>query len=527
MEGKNNEMEMLYAETFHRIQEGAVLKGRVLSVKQDGIIIDIGYKSDGFVPIEEFSTDELSNIQEGGTLDVYVAGTRSVNGVISLSKRKATRIKAWDIIEDAFKKEAPVEGLISGKTKGGLSVNLYGIKAFLPASQIDTKNIKDFDNLLNKKMFFKILNINSKISNVIISRRAVLDEERQEQKTKLLENLKEGAVLQGTVKNITDYGLFIDLGGIDGLLHISDISWGRINHPSDYFSVGDKIDAIVLKYDSEQQKVTLGYKQRKPDPWISIDEKYRVGDKIKGKVVNITDYGAFVEIEDGLEGLVHISELDWLPKPKHPSKYFSKGDIVEAVILKADKDDRRLSLSTRRMKPSPWELVAQTYKAGQKISGRVKSTTDFGIFVGLPEGVDGLVHISDISWTKHIKRPSELIKKGQMLEAVVLNVDAEKERIALGIKQLTPDPWLSEIPQKYKLGDEVKCHVLRSTDFGIFVDIEDEVEGLVYSSEVFKTDEPVKEGEPLTAKIIKIDPGERKIGLSMKNLKTADFTESK
>ncbi len=521
MEGKNNEMERLYAETFHGIEEGAVLKGKVLSVKQDGIIIDIGYKSDGFIPIEEFSTEELSNLHEGGIVDVYVSGTRSVNGVISLSKKKATKIKAWDIIEEAFKKEMPVEGLISGKTKGGLSVNLHGVKAFLPASQIDTKTIKNVDSFLNKKMFFKILNVNSKISNIIISRRAVLEEERQKQRTKLAANLKEGVVLQGTVKNITDYGLFIDLGGIDGLLHISDISWGRITHPSDYFSVGDKIDALVLKYDSEQQKVTLGYKQMKPDPWINIDEKYLIGNRIKGKIVSIADYGAFVEIEDGLEGLVHVSELDWLSKPKHPSKYFSKGDIVEAVILKVDKNERRLSLSTRRIKPSPWELVAQTYKPGQTISGKVKSTTDFGIFVGLPEGVDGLVHVSDISWTKHIKRPAELIKKGQMLETVVLNVDAEKERIALGIKQLKPDPWLNEIPGKFKLGDEVKCSVLRATDFGIFVDIENEVEGLIYASEVVKTDEPVKEGDSLIAKIIKIDANERKIGLSMKDIKTA------
>lgn len=522
---KNDEMERLYAETFHEIEKGAVLKGKVLSVKQDGVIIDIGYKSDGFIPIEEFSPEELSALHEGGVVDVFVSGKKSINGVINLSRKKAARIKAWDMIEAAFKKETPVEGMVSGKTKGGLSVNLHGIKAFLPSSQIDTKNIKDTDALLNKKMLFKILDINTKMSNVIISRRAILEEEKQKQKTKLVENLKEGAVLQGTVKNITDYGLFIDLGGMDGLLHISDISWGRITHPSDYFSIGDKIDVMVLRYVPEHHKVTLGRKQMKQDPWINIDEKYRIGDKIKGRVVSVADYGIFVEIEDGLEGLVHVSELDWLPKPKHPSKYFSKGDLVEAVVLKADKNERRLSLSTKRMNPSPWELVAQAYKPGQTISGRVKSITDFGVFIGLPEGVDGLVHISDISWTKHIKSPSELIKKGQMLEAVVLNVDAEKERIALGVKQMKPDPWLYEIPAKYKLGDEVKCRVLRATDFGIFVDIEDEVEGLIYASEVLKTGEPAKDGDLLTAKIIKIDPAERKIGLSMKDLKTAGSAE--
>ncbi len=406
------------------------------------------------------------------------------------------------------------------KTKGGLSVDILGVTAFLPGSQIDVKIVKDFDSLFDKCMLFKVLKLNNKRSNVIVSHKAIIEEERQRKKIETLKKLKEGAILHGVVKNITDYGAFIDLGGIDGLLHISDISWGRVTHPSEFFAVGDEIDVIVLKYDEEQKRVTLGYKQKKPDPWSTIDEKYPVGKKIKGKIVNITEYGAFIELEEGLEGLVHISELDWLPKPKHPSKYLSIGETVEAVILKVDKNERRLSLSIKQLKPSPWELVAQRYKIGQKITGKAKSITEFGVFVGLNEGVDGLIHISDISWTKHIKHPSEVIRKGQKVNAVVLSIEPDKERIALGIKQLTPDPWLKEIPERFKLGDEVKCKILRLTDFGIFVEIEGEVEGLIYSSEVIKADEPLKEGDTLLARIIKIDLEDRKIGLSMKNIKT-------
>lgn len=519
MEIKNNEMERLYAETFHNIEEGSILKGKIIAVKQDGVIIDIGYKSDGFVPIEEFFLEEISDLQEGNTIEVCVTGVRSSNGLVNLSKKAAAKIKAWDIIASALEKGVPVEGRIAGKTKGGLSVDILGVTAFLPGSQIDVKIVKDFDSLLNKRMPFKVLKLNNRRSNVIVSHRAVIEEERQKNRAETLGKLKEGVMIHGTVKNITDYGVFVDIGGIDGLLHISDISWGRIMHPSEFFAMGDEIDVIVLKYDEEQNRVTLGYKQKKPDPWSAIDEKYPAGKKVKGKVIGITDYGAFIEIEEGLEGLVHISELDWLPKPRHPSKYLSVGEMVETIILKIDKNERHLSLSIKQLKPSPWELVAQRYKIGQKITGKVKSITDFGVFVSLPEGVDGLIHISDISWTKHINHPSEVIRKGQKVDAVILSMEPHKERIALGMKQLIPDPWINEIPAKFKLGDEVKSKVLRLTDFGIFVEIEGEVEGLIYSSEVVKADEPLKEGDTLLARIIKIDLEERKIGLSMKNIK--------
>ena len=516
---KNNEMERLYAESIHQIEEGSILQGRVIYVKQDGVIVDIGCKSEGFIPAEEFSQEELSKINAGDAIEAYVVDIQDSEGVVILSKEKASKIKAWDLLESAFQKGTLIEGTICGRIKGGLSVDISNVKAFLPGSQIDTKAVKETDSLIGKTMSFKVLKLNNKRSNIIVSRRAALEEERQKKKQVTLTKLAEGARMEGTVKNITDYGVFVDLGGIDGLLHISDISWGRITHPSEFFAVGDTVEVIVLKYDEEHERVTLGYKQKRPDPWLSIEEKYPVGGKVKGKVVSITDYGAFVELEEGIEGLVHVSEIDWSSRPKHPSKYLSIGETVDAVILKVDKEERRISLSIKQLKPSPWELVSQRYSIGQKITGKVRSITEFGAFVGLPEGVDGLIHISDISWTKHIKHPSEVLKKGLKVDAVVLNIEPEKERIALGIKQISPDPWLKEIPERLKLGDEVRCKVLKSTDFGIFVEIEGEVEGLIYSSEILRTEEPLKEGDELIARIIKIDAEDRKIGLSMKNVK--------
>ena len=527
MELKNDEMGRLYAETFHSIVEGAILRGKVLAVKQDGIIVDIGYKSEGFIPIEEFSEEELALIKIGSYMEVYVEEIVDSEGCINLSKERATKIKTWELLQKALQNGTPIEGIVVGKTKGGLFVNILGINAFLPGSQVDIKAPKEIDNLIGQKMLFKVLKLNNKLANVIVSRRAILEEERQRKKAETLERIKEGALIKGTVKNITDYGVFIDLGGIDGLLHISDISWGRISHPSEFFAIGDEVEVIVLRYDEDNERVTLGYKQKKPDPWFTVDEKYPVGKKVRGKVVSVTDYGAFIELEEGLEGLVHISEIDWLPRPKHPSKYLSIGETVDAVVLKVDKEERRLSLSIKQLKPSPWELVSQRYNIGQKISGRVKTITDFGAFVSLPEGVDGLIHISDLSWTKHVKHPSEILRKGQKVEAIILSIEPEAERIALGLKQLNPDPWLKEIPERFKLGSEVKGKVLRITDFGIFVELEGGVEGLVYSSEILKTssekvEDFIKEGDDIWVRIIKIDLDEKKIGLSMKNVKRVE-----
>jgi small subunit ribosomal protein S1 len=521
----NNEMEKLYAETFGRIEEGALLTGKVLAIKQTGIIVDIGYKCEGLVRIEEFSDEEVRSMKPGDVIEVYVESMREIEGVISLSKERASKIKIWDVLEKAAQDKTAVEGVITEKTKGGLIADVGGVKAFLPGSQIDTKIIKDLDSLIGQKMFFRILKINNKRSNVIVSRRAMLEEERAVKKSEVIGKIKEGALLQGVVKNITDYGVFVDLGGIDGLLHISDISWGRINHPSEFFALGDIVDVLILRYDQTSERVTLGYKQKSPDPWTNADVKYPAGQKVKGRIVSITDYGAFVELEEGLEGLVHISEIDWSPKPKHPSKYLSIGETAEAVVLRVDKGERKISLSIKQTKQSPWEMVSQHYSVGQRIAGKVKSVTDFGVFVGLPEGVDGLIHISDLSWTKHIRHPSEILKKGQKIEAVILHLDPEHEKMALGLKQLEPDPWIEILPSKFRLGDEVTGKVLRLTDFGIFVELEGGVEGLVYSSEIVQPSaeaQQIKEGDSLRTRIIKIDLDERKIGLSMKNIKRSD-----
>jgi len=527
VELKNDEMEKLYADTFHSIEEGTILKGKVVSVRQDGVIVDIGYKSEGFIPIDEFSEEEVAQLAQGSVLEAYVENMEDAEGVVNLSKERATQIKVWENLEQALRDGTPVEGKIIGKTKGGFSVDISRVQAFLPGSQVDIKPRKDNDSLVGKKMLFRVIKLNNKLSNVIVSRRALLEQELQKKKAETMEKLAEGQIMQGTVKNITDYGVFVDLGGIDGLLHISDISWGRISHPSEFFAVGDEIAVLIIKYDETNEKVTLGYKQRKPDPWSLVDEKYPVGARVKGKVVSITDYGAFIELEEGLEGLVHISEIDWLPRPKHPSKYLSVGDNVEAVVLKVDKEERRLSLSLKQIKPSPWELVSERYTTGQTISGKVKTITDFGVFVGLPEGVDALIHISDLSWTRHIKHPSEVLRKGQKVDAVILNTDPAAEKMALGLKQLMPDPWLQDIPESFKLGSEAKGKVLAITDFGIFVELEGGVEGLVYSSEIVKPssgkiEESLNVGDEIYVRIIKVDCEERKIGLSMKNLKKAE-----
>jgi small subunit ribosomal protein S1 len=516
-------MEKLYAETFQKVSEGALLSGKVVVIKQNVIVVDIGYKSEGYIRIDEFTEEELGALKPGSPLEVYVENMRDSEGMIKLSKERASKIKTWDILEKSLEEGCDIEGKIVEKTKGGLNVDIGGVKAFLPGSQIDTKIIKDLDSLIGQKLSFRILKINNKRSNVIVSRRAIIEEERAIKKVETLTRIKEGAHLTGIVKNIIDYGVFVDLGGIDGLLHISDISWGRITHPSEFFAVGDKIDVVVLKYDAERERVTLGYKQNKPDPWENIEEKYPPQKPVTGKIASITDYGAFIELEEGLEGLVHISEIDWLPRPKHPSKYLSIGETVEAVVLKVDKEERKLSLSIKQTKPGPWELIQQRYQPGQRISGKVKSLTEFGAFVGLPEGIDGLIHISDLSWTKHIKHPSELLKKGQKIEAVILNIDPASEKIALGLKQLEQDPWTEIIPSRFKLGDEVTGKVLRTTDFGVFVEIEGGVEGLIYSSEVVQPAEgeetgQIKEGDEVRARIIRIDLEERKIGLSMKHV---------
>ena len=524
MELQREELEKLYAETFHRLEEGKILRGRVLQVKQVGVIVDIGYKCEGFVPAEEFSEEELSKIKPADEIEVYIVDINDSEGIVIISKDKASKIKTWDVLENAYEKGAPIDGKIIGKVKGGLTVDVSGVKAFLPGSQVDLKILRDVDQLIGQTLPFKVIKVNHKKSNVIVSRRVLLEEERKKMREKTLSRLKEGAIMEGVIKNLTDYGAFIDLGGVDGLLHISDMSWGRISHPGELFSIGETVEVVVLKFDSETGKVTLGYKQKRPDPWETADEKYPPGKRITGRITSLPDYGIFVEIEDGLEGRIHVTEVDWTEKIKKPSKYFSIGDTVDAVVLKVDKAERKISLSIKQLKPSPWEEIGQKYKIGQQVTGRVRSFTDFGAFVGLEEGADALLHISDMSWTKHIKHPSELCRKGQKIDAVVLSIEPEKGRMALGLKQLTPDPWIEEIPNKFKPGDKINGKIIKITDFGLFMELEGGVEGLIYSSEIEKDgktlheklEEHFKIGDEITAKIIRVDTAERKIGLSMK-----------
>ncbi len=503
---------------FHTIQEGEVVKGKVIAKRQDGIIIDIGYKSEGFIPQEEIGPAEFGEIKEGDEIEVFIQEILDVDGIVLLSRQRAKRLRAWQMIDEAQRTGGYIEGKIIEKTRGGYSVDISGIRAFLPLSHVDLRFPKNPDEFIGVTSRFKILNLNRKKNNIVLSRREVLEEEKKRARELLLERLKPGAIVKGTVKNITDYGVFIDLGGIDGLLHISDISWSKINHPSEYFRQGETVEVMVLKFDPDSQKITLGYKQKKPDPWLNIDQKYQIGQKVRGKVHSITDYGAFIRIEDGIDGLIHISEMDWSNRPKHPSRYVSVGDVIDVVILNIDKAQRRLSLSLKKAKPNPWQIIARKYHTGDRIEGKVSSITDFGVFVELPEGIDGLIHISDLAWTRHISHPSEILKRGQKIEAVILNIQPEKEKLSLGFKQLTEDPWIKIIPERYKIGDEVETKVIKVTEHGIFVDIDNIVEGLIFSSEIPKDMDKstLKAGDKLTAWIIKIDTEERKIGLSLR-----------
>lgn len=508
-----------------KVEIGEVVTGTVIAINPTSVTVDIGYKSEGEVPLEEFrQADGTYNVKVGDTIKVYFDGAEDEEGLILLSKEKADQLKIWDDLQEAYNKEAVVEGRIVQRVKGGLSVDI-GVPAFLPGSQVDLRPVKNLDDLLGQRFRFKILKFNKKRGNIVLSRRVLLEKEREILRQETLKHLEEGAVLPGVVKNITDYGAFIDLGGVDGLLHITDMSWGRVGHPSEVLSIGDRINVKVLRYDRERERVSLGLKQTLPDPWTTVASKYPVGTRIRGRVVSLTDYGAFVELERGIEGLIHISEMSWVKKIRHPSQILSVGDIVEAVVLNLDVENQRISLGLKQTEPNPWKLLKEKYQKGSRVRGVVRNITDFGIFVGIEEGIDGLVHISDISWTQKVKHPSELFNKGDEIEAVVLNIDEENNKFSLGIKQLENDPW-DEIPRRYHVGDTVKGRVTNITDFGIFLEIEQGIEGLIHISEL--SDEKVQNirtfaaiGDTLETEIIHLDPRERKIGLSIRALKKA------
>jgi small subunit ribosomal protein S1 len=518
------DFQTLYEESLKTLEEGQILRGIVVDITPDHVTVDVGYKSEGQIPMQEFlKRDKKLDVKIGDRIDVLLEKKESEEGLLTLSKEKADKIKVWKDISRSCREGEVIEGEIVGKVKGGLSVDIGRIQAFLPGSQIDLKPVRNLDALVGQRLRFKVIKFNRKRNNIVLSRRVLLDEERRQLREETLKVLKEGDVVEGVVKNLTDYGAFIDLGGMDGLLHITDISWGRIGHPSEKLSIGDRIKVKVLHFDREKEKVSLGLKQAIPDPWETVPRRYPVGSRLKGKVINVTDYGVFIELEDGVEGLVHISELTWNKKMKHPSKVARIGDTVEVMVLDCDPAKRRISLGMKQIEPNPWALIEEKYPVGTKVVGRVKTVTDFGIFIGFDEGVDGLVHVSEISWTKKIKHPNELYKKGQEVEAVVLNIDRRNERFSLGIKQLSPDPW-RDVARRYRKGEVVSGKVTNVTDFGAFVELEEGIEGLVHVSEISreKVEKPsdvLKVGDTVSAMVLHIDPHDRRIGLSIKGLK--------
>ena len=520
----------LYDETFKNIEEGTITEGRVIDIQRDRIVVDIGYKSEGMIPVDQFSQEELETLAVNDPVQVYIEQCEDSDGNLMLSKEKADKMKVWEDLEVAHNEETQVQGKVISRIKGGMIVDI-GVKAFLPGSQIDLTPVRDLDGLVGKTFNFKIIKINHRRGNVVVSRRALLEETRDKRRQTTLSTLSEGQLIEGTVKNITDYGAFLDLGGIDGLLHITDISWGRVGHPSDMFSIGDRVEVLVLKYDRETGRISLGVKQKSADPWTKVEEKYPGRSRVKGKVVSLTDYGAFVELEPGVEGLVHVSEMSWTHEVRHPSKVVSVGDEIEAQVLHVDQHSRKISLGMKQTAPNPWDIIEEKYPEGTQIEGKVKSVTDFGAFVGLDEGVDGLIHISDMSWIKHIKHPSELFKKGQSVNAVILKIDKDKERLSLGYKQLIPDPWVSEIPQRYHVGENATGHVSKAADFGVFVELEGGVEGLIHVSEIGpemqeNLEEKFAIGQEIVAKIVKVDCEDRKIALSLwEHLKDVEQNE--
>jgi small subunit ribosomal protein S1 len=516
----------MYEESFKRFAEGEVVTGRIISIDKDHVLVDIGYKSEGQVRIQEF-TDQSGNVtaKVGDTIEVMVEWWDDEDERVLLSKDKAANIKVWEAVKKSYDEEGTVKGTITNRVKGGFSVDI-GVPGFLPGSQADLRPIRNLDDMVGKEFDFKILKYNRKRSNIVLSRRAILEKELEEKRSTTLATIHEGKVVEGVVKNITEYGVFVDLGGVDGLLHITDISWGRVKHPSELFSIGDPITVKILNLDLENERVSLGMKQLNEDPWTTASEKYAVGSRVTGKVVSLTDYGAFIELEEGIEGLIHVSEMSWTRKVRHPSKVVSVGEEVEAVVLDIKPESRRISMGMKQVVPNPWDVISEKYPIGTTIEGKIKNITDFGLFIGIDEGIDGLVHISDISWTRRIKHPSELYKKGDVVQAIVLDIEKENERFSLGIKQLQDDPWAS-VAQRYQVGKEITGTVTNLTDFGIFVELEEGIEGLVHVSEISKEKiktptEKFKIGDVISARVMNINSDERRIGLSIKRLEIED-----
>jgi small subunit ribosomal protein S1 len=505
------------------LTEGEIIRGRVIKVTPSDVVVDIGYKSEGLLPVGEVTGfDGQVKVKRGDEIEVFIERLEDSSGYVALSREKAARMRVWDVIEAAYKGDEPISGRVIDRVKGGLSVDVGGVKAFLPGSLIDTKPVKNLDALRGHEMKFKIVSFDKKRSNVVLSRRAIVEVEQTAAKAATFGRLKEGELTHGIVKNITDYGVFVDLGGVDGLLHITDISWGRVTHPSEYFNVGDEIEVLVLKFDPSAERVSLGYKQKSVDPWSDVSDRYPLGSRVKGAVVSLTDYGAFIELEDGVEGLIHVSEMSWTKKVRHPSKVLNIGDQVEAVVSDVNVPNRRISLSLKALEQNPWDTISDRYPVGTVIEGRVRNLTDFGAFVEVEEGIDGLIHISDMSWHRRLKHPSEVLKKGDVVKARVINVDGENQRLSLSVREFLPNEW-DNFAKQHNLGDEMVGVVSKITDFGLFIRLADGVEGLAHVSEVSrdprqKLDKTFHVGEVLRARIIKIDTNERKIGLTTRDV---------
>ena len=510
----------LFLQNERAMKEGEVVRGIVLSIDGENVHVDVGFKSEGLIPLWELMDDNgRVLVAPGDTVDVLIEEVEDADGRIALSKEKADRLKIWDEISRAYEADEPVEGVIVSRVKGGLSVDI-GVKAFLPGSQVDLRPVRNLESLIGERVGFKIIKFNKRRGNIVLSRRALLEKERERQRRETLQTLEVGQIVDGVIKNLTDYGAFIDLGGIDGLLHVTDMSWGRVNHPGEIFQVGDQIKVKVLKFDPETERVSLGLKQIQPDPWVDAAHKYPIGKRVQGKVVSLADYGAFLELEPGIEGLVHVSEMSWTKRVKHPSKVVNPGDLVDSVVLDIDEMSRKISLGMKQIEPNPWSLIEEKYPVNTRVQGTVRNITNFGLFIGLEEGIDGLVHVSDVSWTEQIKHPGEKFKKGDEVDAIVLKIDKENEKFSLGIKQLTPNPW-EDIQRTYPLGSEIEGEVTSVTDFGAFVRLADGIEGLIYTSElasepVAAPSDVVNPGDRVKALVTRVDPNEQKISLSIK-----------
>ena len=499
--------------------EDRVIKGTVLKITSTHVVVDVGFKSEGLVPIAEVQDHEGNvRVEPGQEIDVMIEKGETEEGYTKLSHQRASRLRAWDDIEKAYNDKTAIKGIVVERIKGGLTVDIHGARAFLPGSQVDVRPVRNLDGMKGQELEVRVIKLNKKRGNIVVSRKQLLEEDLNEKRDHTLEQLHEAAVMTGTVKNLTDYGAFVDLGGIDGLLHITDMSWGRLTHPRDLVNVGDQIQVKVLKFDKEKQRVSLGFKQLTPDPWLDAAQRYPIGAHVKGRVISITDYGAFIELEQGIEGLVHVSEMTWSKRMKHPSKIVNVNQEVEAVVLNVNPAERRISLGLKQLESNPWETLHEKFPVGSSVEGRVRNLTDFGAFIEIEDGIDGLVHVSNLSWTKRVKHPSEVLKKGDKVKAVVLAIEPENRRLSLGIKQLQPDVWETFFSE-HRIGDVVHGKVLRVATFGSFVEIAEGVEGLCHNSEAVDkngTQVKLEPGQEFDFKIIKMNPGEKKVGLSLR-----------